>query len=533
MQPKMSQAEPSWIAPGPNATPEIPGADAFCETSLLDVLTRAVERDPEAIALTDPNGGMSYAALLRLALNAARAVTERTRPTDPVALLTRRCPDHVAALLGCLIAGRTCLVIDAFDPIERREILLADARPALVLADAAAGLAYPLLSFNEVLAFNEAISADGPAGRWQPDQVWDADRPCAVHFTSGSTGRPKGIVLSARSVLYRALQVIDTFALTPADRMWHTTVPLTSTGTAAVLAVLVSGGRVIVSDLAREGVNATLNLLEREAVTFGSTPPAVLHALLSARRADAAFRHLRKLRLGSSAVARAELAAFRAALPPECEMYFSYASTEALTISTWRVPADDDGDELNLPSGFLHFCHDYALLDENGHSVAADEAGELMIRSRYVALGEWRDGRVTEGRMIPVPGRPGWRTFRTGDVVRIGPDGMLRVIGRTDRQVKINGMLVHPAEIETVLKAEPGVIDAAVVACPTRSGDTLHGFIAVADPADATLAPVLRARLRTALPGPLRPATLTVLEELPRLPSGKVDLIKLREMARG
>jgi acyl-CoA synthetase (AMP-forming)/AMP-acid ligase II len=140
---------------------------------------------------------------------------------------------------------------------------------------------------------------------------------------------------------------------------------------------------------------------------------------------------------------------------------------------------------------------------------------------------------VTEGRIIPAPGRPGWRTFRTGDVVRIGPDGMLRVIGRTDRQVKINGMLVHPAEIESVLKTQPGVIDAAVVACPTRSGDTLHGFIAAADPAHATLIPALRDRLRAALPGPFRPATLTLLEELPRLPGGKVDLIKLREMARG
>ena len=147
-------------------------------------------------------------------------------------------------------------------------------------------------------------------------------------------------------------------------------------------------------------------------------------------------------------------------------------------MAQWVVPPEDVREELRVPAGVLHLCHDYALLDETGQPVAEGEPGELVLRSRYVALGEWRDGRMVPGRMEPVPDHPGWRSFRTGDVVRVHPDGMIRVLGRVDRQVKINGVLVQPAEIEAVLKAEPRVLDAAVVARTTPSGVMLHGFVA-------------------------------------------------------
>ena len=108
---------------------------------------------------------------------------------------------------------------------------------------------------------------------------------------------------------------------------------------------------------------------------------------------------------------------------------------------------------------------------------------------------------------------------------------MLRLLGRVDRQVKINGVRIEPAEIEAVLRTEPGVTDAAVVAVPGPGSVTLHGFVASLEPDHAALVAALRSRLAASLPMTLRPSKLTVLPQLPSLPIGKTDVGALARLA--
>ena len=108
---------------------------------------------------------------------------------------------------------------------------------------------------------------------------------------------------------------------------------------------------------------------------------------------------------------------------------------------------------------------------------------------------------------------------------------MLRLLGRADRQVKINGVRIEPAEIESILRSEPGVTDAAVVAVPEAGSVTLHGFVASLEPDPAALVAALRHRLAASLPMTLRPAKLTVLPQLPSLPAGKTDVSALARLA--
>jgi acyl-CoA synthetase (AMP-forming)/AMP-acid ligase II len=514
----------SWGPTGALATPAIAGAETFCTTPVLDLMRSAAALNPDAIAVSGLIGGLSFRDLLRMAETTACAVAERTRPGDAVAWMLPRRPENIAVLLGCLISGRPCVIVDASDPPERRAALLADAAPALVLTTETSAVACSVLGPDAALS--------GPDRRWRPDHVSDPDAPFAIHFTSGSTGRPRGIVLSARSVLYRGLQAAQMLTMTSETRMAQPNVPIASTGLSVLLGVLSVAGRVVLLDLANEGAGAALTLIEREAVTYASFTPAVADLMLGLRRAGSAFRRLRVLRLGAGAVPWTNVAVWRFVLPPDCVIVNAYASTEALTVAHWVVPnGTEGGDEPSVPAGVLHLCHDYTLLDEGGQPVAPGEAGELVVRGQYVALGEWRDGGLVPGRMTPVQGRAGWREFRTGDVVRVHADGMLRVIGRVDRQVKINGVLLQPAEIEAVLKSDPAVTDAAVVARTTPAGVTLHGFVAATDVDQAALVTALRRKLAARLPAGFRLARLTVMDRLPILPAGKVDLMALTRLA--
>jgi non-ribosomal peptide synthetase component F len=513
--------ETIWGLPGAIMADPIPGAERFSTTPLAEHLRIAAAFDPQAVAVVGQTGQLRHADLLRLARNVAGAVAACVPPGRPVACLLPRSPAGIAGLLGCLISGRLCMVLDPANPPERQASLLADAAPAALLV----AQPPPFAQAAPVLMLAQAMAQAGSEGEAEGEA--DPDAPLVVHFTSGSSGRPKGIVLSARSVLFRSAALAHRWALTPQDRVFAPSMPIASSGLCMLLAALTRGALVVLADVAAEGANAVLRLVEREGVTCAAIQPPMMRLFFRLESAGSALRTLRSLRIGASALSRVDLAAWRPRLPPGCAVWHSYASTEAIEVAGWAVPPDESGPEATVAAGMLQASHDYALLDENDRPVRPGEAGEMVLRSRYVALGEWQGGRLIPGRMPPVAGRPGWRLFRTGDLLLVQPDGLMRLLGRADRQVKINGVRVEPGEIEAVLRTEPGVADAAVVANADGGGVTLHGFVVSAAADRAALVASLRRRLSAALPSALNPARLTVLDRLPLLPGGKVDLVAL------
>jgi acyl-CoA synthetase (AMP-forming)/AMP-acid ligase II len=508
----------TWGLPGAKRGPCVPGADAFCARPVHELLQEAAVRAPQAIALVSRASSLTYSELLRLAQNAAAAIAALVPPDQPVACVLSRTPEAMAGLLGCLMSGRLCMVLNPANPVERQAMLLDDAAPAALLLDKPLG--FP--NATPVLTLDAALS--GPGGTWRPDRHWDPDAPFAVHFTSGSTGRPKGIVLSARSALYRGLHASESIGLGGNDRIYIHSLHVESSGLAGLLGALAKGARILLANAAVDGAGGLLRLLEREAATVLTSSSRLLRTLCHLDRARDAFRMLHTLRIGAGALARADIENWRELLPPGCRVLHCYGSTEALVIAQWFVPGNDAAAEPVVAAGIPQPGYDLAVVGQDGDAVLSGDIGELVVRSRYIALGEWQDGGVARGPMLPVPDRPGWREFRTGDLVRMRGDGMMRVVGRADRQVKINGVRIEPAEIEGVLRAEPGVMDAAVVARTGPEGVTLHGFVATTKADEAALIAALRQRLVSALPMASRPARLTILDRLPTLPGGKIDL---------
>jgi acyl-coenzyme A synthetase/AMP-(fatty) acid ligase len=170
----------------------------------------------------------------------------------------------------------------------------------------------------------------------------------------------------------------------------------------------------------------------------------------------------------------------------------------------WFVPAYDAGAEARLPAGYPLADQDYALIDEAGHAVSAGEPGEFVLRSRHIACGEWRDGRCVAGRIMTDPSQPGWRILRTGDLLRLGADGVLRFVSRVDRQIKINGVRIEPAEVEQVLRRVPGVADTVVVPRQRGAETSLVAYVAADVGQHRVLHTLLREKLRGELPSAMR-----------------------------
>ena len=112
--------------------------------------------------------------------------------------------------------------------------------------------------------------------------------------------------------------------------------------------------------------------------------------------------------------------------------------------------------------------------------------------------------------------------------MRVRDDGVFVVVGRKDRQLKLDGYRVEPVEIEAALRGHPDVLDAVVLPISTGNSTLLVAFVAAGDSAADDLAAHLRAVLAERLPSAMRPRRLHVVAALPLLPSNKIDAAALR-----
>lgn len=508
-----------WIA-----TPEVPvdyrgpagppvrifGA-AGRDRPVLESLRAAVARHPGRVAVEDAERRLSFA---RFAEAVARLGGLLAEGTGPVGLLLPNGAAYPVAVFACLAAGRPAVLLDAGHPPERTAALLRLTGTRQVVAQAGvdpAGVA--------VLPVGRAFEA-GPAGSLG-DGPLGQDAPAFILCTSGSTGQPKAIVHSQRTVLHQVAALIDGLHLGEADRFLAVTSGAAIAGLFSLFVPL-AGCTFQALALGPAGHRQLREALASRLVTVLRAAPSLLRSIARLPEAPAMLAGLRAIRTSGEPLLPGDVALLAGCLPKGCLILGGYGATEAPG-NTWFARPEDAQDPHRVAAGVLDPETEAMIQDERGAPCPPGEPGELMIRSRFTALGEWQDGGLVPGRLQPDPADPARRIYRTGDLARLAADGSFLVLGRLDRMVKVNGQRVELAEVETVLRQSPEVAEAAVLARTDAGRVLLLAYVVPVPDAEEGLAERLRARLRQALPGPMQPARLMLLAALPRLPGGKLD----------
>ncbi|MGC4808260.1 amino acid adenylation domain-containing protein [Micromonospora sp. DT233] len=484
-------------------------------TSLPERIAARAAATPDAVAVLDPTGAVTYAELDRRANRLAHHLAALgVGPETRVGLRLPRGIDTVVAVLGVWKAGGAFVGLDPELP-ERRLAQLAADSGVTVVVDAAL-LADPALAARPVTA---------PPPTIRPEQL------AYVVYTSGSTGTPKGVLAEHGGVTAYLDEILAHYRLDADDVVLQRASPSFDAylrdcvGPLTVGATVLSAGRSDLSTLAADlpGRPAPTALL--------SMVPSLLHQLLDAGDLSAAtLPALRLLVLSGEACTPALLARLHTALPDLRRVVNQYGPTEA-TVTTTVADLDPAaayetvGIGRPMPGTWVH------LLDAAGRPVPVGVFGEVHIGGAGVTRGYRNRPALTAASYLPDPyGPPGARMYRTGDAARRLADGTLEFRGRLDRQVKVRGVRVEPAEVEAVIAAHPGVGAAAVVARPDGpNGWRLAGYAQRA-PGVAVTEAVLRAHLEEILPPALVPAELLVLDALPLLGNGKVDRAALPEI---
>ncbi|ROO87213.1 amino acid adenylation domain-containing protein [Actinocorallia herbida] len=506
-------ARPQWPAL-PDARPA--GADRTAP----ELWRRRVAAGPEARALSGTSATLTFAEADARAERLARNLAARgAGPETRVAVAMPRTPDALVAMLAVWKAGAVAVPVDPAQPAGRVGYVLAEARPALVLTTRSLAEG-PLAG---VLGLLPAVRVDDPAS-WTavgiPAGPAGPQAAAYVMFTSGSTGRPKGVVvphsaLANLAEAHRAALVEPLEArLGRPPRVLHLT-SFAFDASLDPLAWLLAGAEVRVLPDALMGDAAGITAeAAAHGIDFLETTPSVADLLLAEGLLDGPSRP-------SAVAVGAE------PVPPDLWRRLSaldggavnlYGPTEATVDATWTPIHADAAPHLGGPVAGVAV----RVLDGFLRPVPDGVPGELYIAGAGLARGYLDRPGETAARFVADPAGSGARLYRTGDVVRRTPDGVLEYLGRADDQVKIRGHRVEPGEARAALAALPGIGRAAVVARTDGGITRLVGYF-TAMPGEAPDPESLLAALRTRLPDHLVPSALVPLDALPVTPNGKLD----------
>ncbi|GAA3854733.1 hypothetical protein GCM10022243_20270 [Saccharothrix violaceirubra] len=472
------------------------------DATIPDLFAEQVRLRPDADAVLTPSGWLSYAELDRRANRLAHLLVARgARPDRPVGVALPRGADLVVTLLAVLKAGAAYLPLHPGNPAARDAAALRAAGASLVVADRPLDLPATVVLLSEV---DDRLPDTAPDVRVHPDGL------AYVNHTSGSTGRPKGVAVPHRGVV-RLVSDPSFATFGPGRTFLHLSATAFDLTTLEVWGALLTGGRVVPAPEGPPDPAVLGPLLREHDVSVLWLTAGLFHQL-----DPALLTSVDHLLAGGDVLApdavRAALAA-RDGKP----VVNGYGPTENTTFTTCHVMTSPDEVGATVPIGTPIQRTTAYVLDDDMRPAPVGVPGELYTGGAGLARGYQGEPALTAAKFVPDPfGAAGRRLYRTGDRARWRPDGVLEFLGRVDRQVKVRGFLVEPAEVEAVLRRHAGVSAVAVV--PAGDDDTRHLVAYVVGSADG-----LREHAADHLPAYLCPARYVVLDALPLNSSGKVD----------
>ncbi|MFE7614264.1 amino acid adenylation domain-containing protein [Streptomyces sp. NPDC057496] len=506
--------------------------------SVPELVRRRARSTPGRTAVVAEDGTLTYAELEERAARVAEGLLAAgVRAGEPVAVLAERDVHLPVALLGVLGAGAAFVPLEPAHPDDRlaRTVTASGARFVLARRALADRVRAAHILVTEDLAAPGAAPADRPGARAEVAE----DGLAYLIFTSGTTGAPKGVGVEHRSLthyLHAALERIDghgrSFALL--------STAAADLGYLSLFGALVSGG--------------TLHLVERERATdpegladyFATHPVDVVkmvpsHLELLAAHGDLAAVLPKHLLVLAGEACPPQLVARVRAARPGLRVHNHYGPTET-TVSVLGCEPTDTDDPADTASSTVSatttasvttpasvplgtpfpnaLCY---VVDRGGRLAPPGTPGELWIAGPGVARGYAGNTEATARAFVPDPVEGTRRCYRTGDRVRIRPDGLLEFLGRLDDQVKVRGYRVEPGEVAAACRALPSVREAVVLAVGEAHRRRLVAWIVPADDGTPFDIAAVRSALRSQLPDHMVPSALVPLPGIPLTPNGKVD----------
>ena len=486
---------------------------------------------PDAVAVKFDAQTLTYGELDRQANRLAHALIARgVGPEVRVAIAMPRSAEIMVAFLAVMKAGGVYVPLDIEYPRDRLLYMMQDSRSKMLLTHSAVQHRLPIPDGLDVLAVDQ-VQAWSDYSDTAPTVALDGDNLAYVIYTSGSTGLPKGVAVSHGPLVAHIIATGERYETSPADCELHFMSFAFDGSHEGWMHPLINGASVLIRDDSLWLPEYTYEQMHRHNVTMAVFPPVYLQQLAEHAERDGNPPAVRVYCFGGDAVAQASYDLAWRALKPKY-LFNGYGPTETVvTPLLWKARKGDPCGAVYAPIGTLLGNRSGYVLDAQLNLQPIGVAGELYLGGEGVARGYLERPALTAERFVPDPfGKPGSRVYRSGDLTRGRPDGVVDYLGRVDHQVKIRGFRIELGEIEARLREQASVGETVVVAQEGPTGKQLVAYVVPLDRtllddavAQSTGRETLRRALKTRLPDYMVPTHLMFLERMPLTPNGKLD----------
>lgn len=474
------------------------------------LIRRAALYYGDATCLTEDARDMSFREFDRLTDVVGNALLARgLEPGDRVGVLLPNSIECLVAYYALAKAGLVRVGLNTRETLDNHRYKLSDSGARAAIHDDIDGLEIEIAIGSTEFAAMFEHGDDSPCAVDRP-----LDAPLRLGYTGGTTGKAKAVTLTTRGELAElAAFLMDLVPDLEQGNTFLHAAPIAHASGAFFLPAIARGVRSLVMKKFEPADFIALAGREQASHTF--LVPTMLAMVLEQPELNHANFALRKIAYGASPIAPSLLERAEARFGrifAQC-----YGQAESPMVITCLAPQDHDRlGSCGRPFTFVE-C---AVFDEADQALSAREVGEIVCRGPQTMAYYWNRPEATSEAF-----RNGW--LHTGDIGYRDEDGFYYLVDRKNDMLISGGYNVYPREVEDVLMAFPGVVEAAVVGLPDEKwGDRVHAV--VAGRADLDLA-ALAEHARANLANFKRPKEIIVWDELPKSAANKILRREVRE----
>lgn len=496
--------------------------------TMVDALDFAADLSPDHIAIICDEDQVSY----RQYRHAVAVFAEQLQALDckgkRIVVLMGNSIEMSVAIYAIWAAGGVLVLLNPMYTENELDPMIGDADPcAIICADVMQEKVSPIAKSRG----NDNVITLGPSATRYTDWLAAAEQPlpeprpgpddvASLQYTGGTTGVPKGARHLHRSIVHMTRQIQWCWSEKPSANIWLNVAPQFHIWGLCMTALVPTYCRDSLVLIKQFRPDAVLNAIPRHKVTlFAGGPAPIFQAIMGHpdyKSTD--FSTLRLVGGGGSPFAEETIKAWEAVTG--CSIHQAFGMSEAAPLA--MNPRHDEN-RLGTCGPPCPGTEIEVVDVETGTKVlATGENGEFRVRGPQMMVEYWQREEETADTV-----RDGW--IHTGDIGHLDEKGYVVIVDRKKEMAIVNGYNVFPREIDEVLFACPGILEAAAVGTPSeKTGEVIHAYVVPRDGETLDDAAVIQ-YCEQNLASYKVPVKVIVIDSLPRTPAAKIDKNELRQ----
>lgn len=490
--------------------------DDQCNKGIHQLVEKQVKKTPNAIAIVYNQQQCSYQELNQKANQLAHYIQSLPLGLEvKIGLYVEKSLEFVVGLLGILKAGAAYVPLDVKYPQQRLQFMVADAKLSTIITHSKF-IKNVTSQVKNIICLDLDWPIIAEKSTNNPENIkFSAQSLAYIMYTSGSTGNPKGVMIKHKGLCNLANNYQKNFSINVKSRVLQFASISFDVAISDIILALTNGAALYLANKECTHLGKMLaTFIIENAITHVHLTPATLATLPIDN-----YPALKCIIVGGEpfSIALVKRWANR--------RYFfnSYGATEtSVTVALAKFSATSEQVLIGKPIN----NNQIYILDANNKPVPNGVIGEIGVVGASVAAGYWNQPKLTSEKFIDNPFNVNNKNpimYKTGDLGRYLACGNLEFLGRIDRQIKVKGYRIDPAEIEIILNEHPAIHSSVVILYEKTPENKLLIAYIITNMNEIEIIKQLNKKLKAALPSYMIPATIIVLPEFPKTPNGKID----------